>query len=96
MAVFFGTVCLHFAVEKVEKLFMLIIKIIGYKQLCFLVLFFVCADGDGVGDEHDGSEHGEVEPEVGKTATFEADAAHDVDKIAWRQDVGERLSPWYH
>ena len=33
MAVFFGTVCLHFAVEKVEKLFMLIMKIISYKLL---------------------------------------------------------------
>ena len=33
MAVFFGTGCLHFAVEKVEKLFMLIIKIISYKLL---------------------------------------------------------------
>ena len=68
----------------------------GSRFFLYLVLFLVGANGDGDGDEHEDGEHGEVEPEVGKTATFEADAAHDVDEIARRQYVGERLRPWHH
>ena len=62
----------------------------------YLILFIIGADGDGGGDEHEDGEHGEVEPEVGKTTTFEADAAHNVDEIARWQNVGERLRPRHH
>ena len=55
----------------------------------YLILFLIGADGNGGSDEHDDGEHGEVEPKVGEATAFEADAAHNVDKIAWRQYVGE-------